>query len=369
MDRYIHEHKDWPNFTWNEGQLAVKLAGVRHRQGRLLGQMGGMGFNLKTEANLHTLTLDVLKSSEIEGEKLNADQVRSSIARRLGMDIAGLIPADRHVEGIVEMMLDATQNYNDSLTHKRLFNWHAAMFPTGKSGMQEIVVGKYRDNAPADPMRVVSGAMGKERIHFQAPASDLLPKEMDKFLNWFNSEKTTDPVIKSAVAHLWFVTIHPFDDGNGRIARTITDMQLSRADESAQRFYSMSSQIRTERKEYYDILEKTQKGSLDITGWLGWFLNCLDGALANTDETLAAVLKKVRFWEKHSTTSLNDRQRIMLNRLLDGFEGKLTSSKWATITKTSQDSAGRDINDLLDKQILMKEPGGGRSTSYILKSN
>ena len=366
MATYIYERKEWPNFFWKQDNISLKLAEVRHHQGRLLGRMEGIGFNLQAEANLHTLTLDVLKSSEIEGEILNPDQVRSSIARRLGMDIAGLIPADRHVEGIVEMMLDATQNYNAPLPDERLFSWHAAMFPTGRSGMHHIVVGSYRDNSKADPMQVVSGPMGKEKVHFQAPDSDVLVSEMNKFLDWFNTEKSLDPVVKAAIAHLWFVTIHPFDDGNGRIARAITDMQLSRADQSAQRFYSMSSQIRVERKGYYDILEKTQKGSLDIAAWIEWFLNCLDRALTNTDETLGGVMRKARFWEKHSTTSLNDRQRTMLNKLLDGFDGKLTSSKWAKITKSSQDSAGRDINDLVQRGILAKEPGGGRSTSYVL---
>jgi Fic family protein len=366
MATYIHQHKEWPDFSWRQEQIGQTLAHVRHQQGRLLGRMEAMGFTLQAEANLHTLTLDVLKSSEIEGEILNADQVRSSIARRLGMDIAGLIPADRHVEGIVEMMLDATQNYNGKLTDERLFSWHAAMFPTGRSGMHRIVVGNYRDNSKTDPMQVVSGPMGKETVHFQAPDADVLALEMNKFLEWFNRESGMDPVIKAAIAHIWFVTIHPFDDGNGRITRAITDMQLARADRSAQRFYSMSSQIRNERKGYYEILEKTQKGTLDITAWLEWFLNCLDRALANTEETLGVVMRKARFWEKHSTISFNDRQRTMLNKLLDGFDGKLTSSKWAKITKSSQDSAGRDINDLVERGILVKEPGGGRSTSYLL---
>lgn len=367
MPVYIYQLKDWPNFTWNQEIIASKLADVRHLQGRLLGRMEGMGFILQAEANLHTLTLDVLKSSEIEGEILNPDQVRSSIARRLGMDIAGLVPADRQVEGVVEMMLDATQNYKDALTHDRLFGWHAAMFPTGRSGMHKITVGSYRDNTPDDPMQVVSGPMGREKVHFQAPDAELLQYEMTRLLDWFNTNDKLDAILKAALAHLWFVTIHPFDDGNGRIARALTDLQLSRADQSRQRFYSMSSQIRIERKGYYDILKKTQEGSLDITEWLDWFLNCLDRALTNTNETLGAVLQKARFWEKHSLTVLNDRQKVMLNKLLDGFEGKLTSSKWAKITKTSQDTAGRDINDLLNKEILIKEPGGGRSTSYIIK--
>jgi Fic family protein len=366
MAFYIYKDKDWPDFYWKQGKIAPKLAEVRHRQGRLLGRMEGLGFNLQAEANLHTLTLDVVKSSEIEGEVLNPDQVRSSIARRLGMDIGGLIPTDRHVEGIVEMMMDATQNYSTPLKDERLFGWHAAMFPTGRSGMHRILVGNYRDNSKKDPMQVVSGPMGKERVHFQAPDSHVLVSEMNRFLDWFNTTESADPVIKAAIAHLWFVTIHPFDDGNGRIARAITDLQLSRADQSAQRFYSMSTQIRAERSDYYDVLEKTQKGSLDITAWLDWFLNCLGHALTNTDETLGVVMKKARFWEKHSTTALNERQRIVLNKLLNGFEGKLTSSKWAKITKTSQDTAGRDINDLVQQGILIKEPSGGRSTSYLL---
>lgn len=367
MAQYIHNLPNWPEFTWNQEQISPLLAAVRHRQGRLLGKMESMGFNLQAEANLHTLTLDIIKSSEIEGEILDAGQVRSSIARRLGMDVAEiLIPSDRHVEGVVEMMLDATQKYNDSLTDERLFNWHAAMFPTGRSGMVKIAVGSYRDNTKDDPMQVVSGAMGREKIHFQAPESEILQKEMSALLEWFNNESPTDAVLKAAIAHLWFVTIHPFDDGNGRMARAITDMQLSKADQNTQRFYSMSSQIRTERNAYYDILEETQKESLDITLWIEWFLRCLDRALNNTDETLAIVFKKARFWEKHTTTALNDRQRTMLNKVLDGFDGKLTSTKWAKITKSSQDTAGRDIQDLITKGILGKETGGGRSTNYAL---
>ena len=366
MAIYIHQLPHWPRFTWNRESLSPLLAGIRSRQGRLLGRMEAMGFGLQAEANLQTLTLDVLKSSEIEGELLDADQVRSSIARRLGMDIGGLVPADRNVEGVVEMMLDATQQYQQPLSADRLYGWHAALFPTGRSGIHKITVGAWRDNQQDDPMQVVSGAMGKEKVHFQAPDADRLDEEMGKFISWFNEDKDTDPVIKAAMAHLWFVTIHPFDDGNGRIARAITDMQLSRADESAQRFYSMSAQIRNERKEYYEILESTQKGSMDITDWLTWFLHCLDRALESTTETLAVVMKKARFWEKHATTILNQRQQHMLNKLLDGFVGKLNSSKWAKITKTSPDTALRDIQDLINKNILMKEAGGGRSTSYVL---
>ncbi|OQP66618.1 Fic family protein [Niastella populi] len=365
---YIYQLPKWPDFHWDKEKLSRLLAEVRYRQGKLTGRMESMGFGLQAEATLHTLTLDVLKSSEIEGEILNPEQVRSSIARRLGMDIAGLVPADRHVEGVVEMMLDATQHYNMPLTDERLFGWHAALFPTGRSGMYKIVVGAWRTNTEKNPMQVVSGAIGRETVHFEAPASEFVEGEMDKFLNWFNSENDLDPVIKAAIAHLWFVTIHPFADGNGRMARTITDMLLARTDQNSQRFYSMSAQIRNERKAYYDILEKTQKGTLDITEWLAWFLNCLDSSISATEEILAKVMRKSRFWENLKTYSLNDRQQKILNALIDGFEGKLTSSKWAKITKTSQDTASRDIQDLIDKGILLKEAAGGRSTSYTLNT-
>lgn len=367
MTTYIYQRAKWPKFFWDQELINPLLTEVRHRQGRLLGRMESIGFTLQAEANLHTLTLDVLKSSEIEGEILNPDQVRSSIARRLGMDIAGMIEVtDRHLEGVVGMMLDATQNYDQPLSEERLFSWHAAMFPTGRTGMLKIVVGRYRDNTKEDPMQVVSGAIGREKVHFEAPLSELLENEMNRLLEWFNKGDVIDPVIKAAVAHLWFVTIHPFDDGNGRIARAITDKQLSRADHNPQRFYSMSSQIRLERKSYYDVLEKTQKADLDITVWVEWFLNCLANALKNTEVTLAVVLKKAKFWEKHVATILNDRQRKKINMMLDGFDGKLTSTKWAVLNKCSQDTAGRDINDLIHKNILIKQTGGGRSTSYLL---
>ncbi|MDQ6762857.1 MAG: Fic family protein [Bacteroidota bacterium] len=364
--KYIHQLKKWPYFKWNQQKLTELLTDIRHRQGRLLGRMEGLGFHLRAEATLETITLDVLKSSEIEGEILNPNEVRSSIARYLGMDIAGLIPSDRNVDGVVEMMLDATQNYRNDLTNDRLFGWHAALFPTGRSGMHKITIGAWRDHLKNNPMQVLSGALGKEKVHFEAPGSEVLPDEMNSFLNWFKTENEIDPVIKAAIAHLWFVTIHPFDDGNGRIARAIADMQLARADATNQRFYSMSAQIRKERNSYYNVLEETQKATLDITTWLEWFLNCLDKALSATNETLAAVMTKTRFWEKHVSASFNDRQKIMLNRLLDGFNGKLTSSKWAKITKCSSDTAVRDINDLLYRKILEKEPQGGRSTNYIL---
>jgi len=365
MSSYIYELADWPQFRWSEEKLAAQLARVRHHQGRLIGRMEGLGFQFKAEAVLQTLTEEVIKSSEIEGEVLDREQVRSSIARRLGMDIGALMPADRHVEGVVEMMLDATQKYAEPLNTERLFAWHAALFPTGRSGMSRITVGGWRDDK-SGPMQVISGPMGRERIHYQAPAAKLLRREMQGFLKWFNATTKIDPVVKAALAHLWFVTLHPFDDGNGRIARAITDMALADSEHSAQRFYSMSAQIRLERKAYYDTLEMTQKGSLDVTPWLQWFLDCLDRAFDRADDTLASVLKKARFWDKHANASFNARQREMVNRLLNGFVGKLTSSKWAQFAKCSQDTALRDIEDLVKRGVLVKDAGGGRSTSYSL---
>lgn len=365
MAIYIHQLKHWPQFRWDQERLIAPLAAVRHRQGRFLGRIGTLGFELKAEAELQTLTLDILKSNEIEGEFLNPDQVRSSVARRLGMDIAGLIPADRHVEGTVEMMLDATQNFSQPLTKERLFDWHAALFPTGRSGMYRITVGAWRDNTKG-PMQVVSGPIGYERVHFEAPEAGKLDKEMAQFFDWFNDDTALDPVLKAAIAHLWLVTVHPFDDGNGRIGRAIIDLQLSRADGSKQRFYSMSAQIQHERKVYYEMLEKTQQADLDITLWLEWFIQCLDRALVATDETLGRVMQKARFWDAHAATEFSARQRLMLNKLLDGFEGKLNTSKWAKIAKCSQDTALRDIQDLVNHDILQKEEAGGRSTSYYL---
>lgn len=365
MAGYIHELTAWPDFRWDTQRLVEPLAAVRHRQGRLIGRMEGLGFPLRTEAVLQTLTEDVLKSSEIEGEFLNKDQVRSSIARRLGLDIGALTPADRNVEGVVEMMLDATQNFTAPLTEERLFAWHAALFPTGRSGMTPIAVGAWRKDK-SGPMQVVSGPIGHEHVHYQAPPARRLKQDMKAFLTWFNSKSDLDPVLKSALAHLWFVTIHPFDDGNGRIARAIADMALARSENSAQRFYSMSAQIRQERSAYYDILEATQKGDLDVTSWLEWFLACLNRAFDGADQILANVLRKARFWDAQAGASLNDRQRDILNRLLTGFEGKLTSSKWAKIEKCSQDTALRDIESLVKKGILTKDAAGGRSTSYSL---
>jgi len=366
MPKYIHELPEWPKFEWDQTALAERLAAVRHRQGRLIGRMEGLGLKLRAEATLRTLTEEVVKSSEIEGEILNKDQVRSSLARRLGIEIGALTPADRNVEGIVEMILDAIEKYDELLTAERLFGWHAALFPTGRSGMRKITVANWRTEA-AGPMQVVSGPIGRERVHYEAPAASKLDHEMNAFLTWFNGDaEGVDPVLKAGIAHLWFVTIHPFEDGNGRIARTIADQQLARSEKSAQRFYSMSAQIRQERNAYYDILEATQKRDLDITPWLEWFLACLGRAIDGAETILGSVLLKAKFWKLHEDESFNDRQRKVLNRMLDGFEGKMTSSKWAALAKSSQDTASRDIDDLLTRKILVRDAAGGRSTSYSL---
>lgn len=365
MSTYIHELGDWPHFRWAEKSVAAKLATVRHHQGRLLGRMEGLGFKLREEAMLRTLTEEAVKSSEIEGEVLDKDQVRSSIARRLGMDAGALTATiDRNVEGIVDVILDATRNYDKSLTEDRLFGWHAALFPTGWSGMRRIKVAQWR----TEPIEVVSGPEGKQRVHFEGPPAKRVPAEMRAFLKWFEDKKSSDidPVLKAGLAHFWFVTIHPFEDGNGRIARAIADMALARSENTSQRFYSISAQIQRERNKYYDCLEETQKGDLDITAQLEWFLGCLDRAFAGAEETLGDVLAKAKFWEKHAGAALNERQRLVINRLLDGFEGKLTSSKWAKLTKSSLATAGRDIDDLEAKGILTKNAAGGRSTSYSL---
>jgi Fic family protein len=365
LKTYIHDLTGWPRFHWSQEKLANRLAEVRHRQGRLIGRMETLGFPLRDEAVLQTLTEEVIKSSEIEGEVLDREQVRSSIARRLGMDIGGLTPADRNVEGVVDMMLDATQHYEKPLTEERLFGWHAALFPTGRSGMTKITVGGWRTDKTA-PMQIISGPVGKEQIHYEAPGAGRLKGEMKRFLAWFNKDVGIDLVLKAGIAHLWFVTIHPFDDGNGRIARAIADMMLARSEQNAQRFYSMSAQIRQERKDYYDILERTQKGDLDITAWLEWFLGCLGRAFERAETTLAAVLKKTRFWDGLGAVPLNERQKKILNQLLNGFQGKLTTAKWAKLAKCSHDTALRDIEDLIRKGILVKDAAGGRSTSYSL---
>ena len=363
---FIHENTDWPNLIWDSDKLSTELAALRYREGQLVGRMQGLGFVLRQEASLKTLTDDVVKSSAIEGEDLNPDEVRSSIARHLGLDVGGLVSSSRNVEGIVEMMLDATQNFSEPLTSNRLFGWHAALFPTGRSGMQKITVGGWRPSS-AGAMQVVSGPYGREKVHFEAPDANRLPTEMAKFLEWFNTPSSTDPVLRAGIAHFWFVTIHPFEDGNGRIARAIADMSLARADKSKGRFYSMSAQIETERKDYYDQLEAQQRGGLDITPWLNWFLNCLGRAFDRAEETLEAVLYKAKLWDKANHNPVNERQRLVINRMLeDGWQGHLYTSKYARLAKCSTDTALRDIRELLETGILLQNPGGGRSTSYRL---
>lgn len=363
---YIHEHKTWPQFVWDADKLHPLLLEIRHQQGRLLGRMQALGFQVRNEATLQILTQDVLKTSEIEGERLNAVQVRSSLARRLGMDIGALAPVDRHVEGIVEVMLDATQHWQAPLTQERLWNWHAALFPTGRSGMHWITVGGWRTQA-SGPMQVVSGPHGREKVHYEAPEANRLDEDMRQFLAWFNSSAEIDPVLKSALSHFWFVMIHPFEDGNGRIARAIADLVLARSEQSSQRFYSMSAQIQHDRKDYYAILERCSKSDLDITVWMEWFSQCLKRAMLLSEKTLESVIAKANFWMTHQGETFNARQRLMLNRLLDdNFVGKLTSSKWAKISKCSQDTALRDITELVERQILIKEKAGGRSTNYQL---
>ena len=362
MAKYIYEYKNWTNFSWQDKAINVVFGEVRLMQGKIIGQMNALGFSAKEEATLTALTLEVVKSSEIEGELLNYDQVRSSIARRLGINTAGLVSSSRPVEGVVEMMLDATQRYTLPLTEKRLFGWHAALFPTGYSGPYSIEVGRYRTGE----MQVVSGAMGKEKVHYEAVKPELVKTEMDKFLNWFNNENNLDPVLKAAIAHFWFIIIHPFDDGNGRIGRAITDMLLASAEGSGERFYSMSGQILAERKLYYEVLQKVQNSAGDITEWIDWFLHCLKNAMLSTENTTQKILRKAEFWKLHEHISINERQRLMLNKLLDDFEGKLQTSKWAKIAKTSNDTALRDIKDLIEKGILKQTDQGGRNANYEL---
>ncbi len=365
MGAYIHDLEDWPTFRWDDRRLATPLSAVRHLQGRLLGRMEALGFRETEQVLLGTLTEDVLKSSEIEGEQLEADQVRSSVARRLGIDIGGLTPADRRVEGVVEMMLDATQRYEEPLSAERLFGWQAALFPAARSGMHRITVGAWRDDRTA-PMQVVSGPVGRERVHFEAPAAERLDAEMRRFFEWFNGDATTEPVLKAALTHLWFVTIHPFDDGNGRLARAIADMSLARSEGSSQRFYSMSAQIREERAEYYRTLERTQRATMDVTAWMDWFLGCLSRAIERSQAALSGVVERTRYWERLREVTLNERQRLVIKMMLEGFEGKLTTSKWAALTKSSNDTALRDIQQLVERGVLVRNQAGGRSTSYSL---
>jgi Fic family protein len=362
MAKYIYDYPNWTNFTWQDKAISTLFGEVRLLQGKIIGQMNSLGFSAKEEATLTALTLDVVKSSEIEGELLNYEQVRSSIARRLGINTAGMVPSNRHIEGVVEMMLDATQRFQVPLTEERLFGWHAALFPTGYSGPYKIEVGKYRSGE----MQVISGAIGREKVHYEAIKAEQVKKEMEKFLTWINEDKSIDLLLKAAIAHFWFIIIHPFDDGNGRIGRAVTDMLLAQSEDSGERFYSISSQILIERKQYYDVLQKVQHSSGDITEWLVWFLTCLKNALLTTENTTQKIVQKAQFWKKHENTRINERQRLMLNKLFDGFEGKLQTSKWAKMTKTSSDTALRDIKDLIEKGILKQNNDGGRNVNYEL---
>ena len=363
--RFIYQHRGWPDFKWDASSLSSLLAEVRNTQGRLLGRMDGLGLPLRAQATLTALTADVTKSSAIEGEFLNQEQVRSSIARKLGLDVAGMVSSSRDIDGIVEMMLDATQNFQQPLTCDRLFAWQSALFPTGRSGMTRITVGRWR-TSESGPMQVVSGAIGRETVHFEAPAAERVPQEMERFLLWLEQDQGIDSVLKAGIAHFWFVTIHPFEDGNGRIGRAIADLLLARSDGMAERFYSLSSQIESERKEYYQKLEACQRGGLDITLWLRWFLECFGRALMGAEKLLEQVLRKARLWQRINQDPINDRQRVVLNRLLDGFEGKLTSSKYSKLAKCSADTALRDIKELVDRGVMLQSSSGGRSTSYEL---
>jgi Fic family protein len=362
MPRYIYEYPDWTQFTWNDKAIQAVFGEVRHLQGKIAGHIQALGFSSHEESQLANLTLDVVKSSEIEGERLNIDEVRSSIAQRLGINIGGFVKPGRHVEGIVDMILDATQRYDAPLTAERLYGWHAALFPTGYSGMYPIEVGRYRTRE----MQIISGAMGRENVHYEAVKPEHVSAEMNTFLHWINHDQTLDPVIKAAVAHFWFIIIHPFDDGNGRIARALTDMLLARSEGSSERFYSMSSRILEERKQYFAVLKQVQYSSGDITPWLDWFLHCLKNAMVSTEVTTQKIVRKAAFWHKNAHTAINERQRKVLNLLLDDFEGKLRVSKWAKITSCSTDTALRDIKDMVEKGILRQNPDGGRSTSYEL---
>ncbi|NSW54777.1 MAG: Fic family protein [Armatimonadetes bacterium] len=363
MSQYIYDQQDWPQFRWDAGLLSQRLAGVRFQQGRLLGQLESLGFAVRDETTLGVLTEDALRTSDIEGEHLDAAQVRSSVARRLGMDAGGLQTVDRRVEGVVEVVVDATQRYREPLTADRLRGWHASLFPTGRSGMRRITVGAWRTDETG-PMQVVSGRTGRERVHFEAPSADKLEREMQAFLEWFEGDPKIDGILQAGIAHLWLVTVHPFDDGNGRIARAVADMALARCEGTAQRAYSMSAQIRLEREAYYTILERTQKGTMDVTPWLDWFIECLGRAISGAQDTLSRTIHRARFWD--AAGPVNERQRRVLNLLLGEFEGKLTTSKWARIAKCSKDTALRDIRDLLERGILVRGPGGGRSVSYEL---
>ena len=361
---FLYKHKDYPQFTWDSEVIMPLLSEVRLLQGKLLGNLQSFGFNLQNEATLDTLTLEIIKSNEIEGEFLDLEKVRSSIARKLGIETTAKESFDRHIEGVVDMMLDAAYNRDEPITEQRLWGWHNALFPTGMSGLYRIKTAAWRDDS-SGPMQIVSGAMGKEKVHFQAPDAALVPGQMKQFIDWMNSE-SLDDVLKAAIAHLWFVTIHPFEDGNGRIARALSELLLARSDKSNLRFYSMSAQIRLERKAYYDILEKTERGGMDITLWINWFLHCLKNAINASEITLSRVLQKAGFWKKYAGTPFNERQILMINKLFDGFDGKLQTSKWAKITNISNDTALRDIKDLVEKGVLIQTIEGGRSVNYVL---
>jgi Fic family protein len=362
---YIWQRPNWPDFRWGSAALLEPLAVARLKQGQLLGKMEHLGFGLKLEAELAALTEDVIKSSEIEGEILDRNSVRSSLARRLGVPDAGIAPTDRRVEGVVEMMLDATQNYVRPLTPQRLFGWQAALFPTGFSGLRPILTGAWRTDAEG-PMQVVSGPIGRDRVHYEAPPASKIEEEMEGFLAWFNGKPTAEGLLRAGLAHLWFVTIHPFEDGNGRIARAIADQALAQSENVGQRFYSVSSQIRAERNHYYDSLERTQRGDVDVTDWLLWFLGCFSRAIDGAQTIMASVLQRAEFWQRHADEKFVDRQREILNRYMQGFEGKLTAKKWATMTKVSIPTAQRDISDLVERGVLRRNPGGSKNTSYDL---
>lgn len=364
---YIWQHQQWPCFTWNDSELITLLSEVRNLEGKIAGMMSGLGFDVQSRTSLDVMTEDVLRSSEIEGVILNSDRVRSSIARHLGIETVGLPDPDHYTEGVVQVMLDAIRNNHVPLNKERLFNWHAAIFPTGRSGIYPITVGAYRFGP--EPMQIVSGAMGKEKVHYEAPPSDTVPVLMEQFINWVNDETGIDPILKAAVAHLWFVAIHPFDDGNGRLTRTITDMLLSKADGLPLRFYSMSAEILREKKSYYEVLEKTTTGSPDITLWLKWFLQTMKSAIRRSENMVERTVQKTLFWQRRRGIPMNERQIKMVNLLWDEFEGKLTSSKWSKITKSSQATALRDISDLIEKGVLMAADNGGRSTNYLLKED
>lgn len=371
--RYIHQKPDWPHFTWDDAKLMPVLLEVRHRQGRLLGRMEGLGFRFRSEAALDNLTAEVIKSSAIEGTVFDPESVRSSVARRMGIQAPDSVATDREIEGAVEMMFDATQHYAEPLTIERLLGWQSSLFPGGRSGLHRVLTGQWR-TPEMDPMQVVSGPISRDRvrpknIHFEAPTADRVPREVEAFLHWFESSDSTDPVIRAGLAHLWFVTIHPFEDGNGRVSRAIADMALARADGSAMRFYSMSTQIESEKKQYYQALEKTQKGTLDITEWLRWFLGCLDRVLQGADTSLARIIRKSSTWEWiNRTLAINDRQRLVINTLMDGSDPELSTSRYAKLARCSLDTALRDIKLLLDAGVLVAGPSGGRSTKYGLQS-